>query len=163
LIKNQHGQVRQITLPDGSRVWLNAASTIEYYPAFSVNRDIKLEGEAFFEVKPDASHPFTVHTQKLNTTVLGTSFNIKSFSDDNFIDVSVVHGKVSVEETSRKLALLTRNKSLRFDKQHNKAEVYTADSTEFSSWKDGRLQFSGESLIEIVTNIRKVVRIFIRF
>ena len=155
LITNSHGQIRQITLPDSSRVWLNSASTIEYDPAFMENRDIKLEGEAYFEVEPDKRHPFTVHTQKLNTTVLGTSFNIKSFSDDNFIDVSVAHGKVSVGESNRQLALLTHNKALRFDKQHNKAEEYSSDSTEFSSWREGKLQFSGEAMIEITKTLER--------
>ena len=75
---NPAGKKTIVHLNDGSRIFLNSASQISYLKNFSENRSVKLQGEAFFEVFRDTLHPFTVETRDLKTTVLGTSFNIKS-------------------------------------------------------------------------------------
>jgi transmembrane sensor len=82
----------KILLEDSTRIWLNAASSLQYKDA----RDITLRGEAFFEVAHNVNKPFIVHSGKINTRVLGTSFNIKAYTDDPRITVTVTAGKVAV-------------------------------------------------------------------
>jgi len=86
------------TLPDGSTVWLNAGSSIKYADNLIVNgkREVTLSGEAYFDVKHDAQHPFIVHAGKLNVVVLGTSFNVKAYTTDRFIETTLINGKVEI-------------------------------------------------------------------
>jgi len=91
------GQHRQIKLPDGTQVWLSPATKLSYPDRFSNDqRIVKVEGEAFFEVMHDAKHPFIVQTGKIQTVVLGTSFNVSAYLKAASTEVTVVSGKVGV-------------------------------------------------------------------
>lgn len=81
-----------VTLPDGSRAWLNAASSLLYR-----NREVTVTGEVYFEVVPDAGQPFIVHSGDLRTQVLGTAFNVSAYSEDPTFSITVLSGKVSVQ------------------------------------------------------------------
>lgn len=87
-----------VTLPDGSRVWLNAGSVFKYPKKFNADRRIVelVEGRAYFEIKHRDKHPFIVHTEKLNVTVLGTSFDVQAYQKNGMTKVSVVTGKVGI-------------------------------------------------------------------
>lgn len=88
-------QKRLLTLPDGSRVWLNRYSTLEYAPDLGKeNREVSLVGEAFFEVRKDHGRPFTVLTGTSRTRVLGTSFNVRAYQAEDSVEVAVVTGRV---------------------------------------------------------------------
>jgi ferric-dicitrate binding protein FerR (iron transport regulator) len=98
-----NGQIVKITLPDGSKVWLNAGSVLTYNKDFGGEiREVSLSGEAFFEVMPAVSPatakrvPFIIHTRDLDVRVLGTAFNVKSYPGDKQTETSLVHGKVEV-------------------------------------------------------------------
>ena len=97
--------MKHVVLPDGSEVWLNAATQLRYRTeAFSRQREVIIDrGEAFFEVTHDPSHPFTVHAGELSTTVLGTSFNVKNYPDLDYESVHVKTGKVAVAEEAGEL------------------------------------------------------------
>jgi transmembrane sensor len=92
-------RIMKITLPDGSKVWLNAHSTFKYPSSFAGKklREVELvEGRAFFDITHQSSHPFIVKTKKLNITVLGTSFDVRTYEKEGTTKVSVVTGKVGI-------------------------------------------------------------------
>ena len=88
----------QISLEDGTRVWLNSESTLKYPEVFTgTTREVFLEGEAYFEVARNTNCPFIVHTGIQNVRVLGTSFGITNYADDQNLTTTLVNGKVQVE------------------------------------------------------------------
>ncbi len=89
---------RQLTLPDGTKVWLNAKSNLIYdKKKFGVKlREVSLVGEAFFDVKKDKKHPFVVNTASLHLRVLGTAFNVRAFSNEKKSEAALVHGSIEV-------------------------------------------------------------------
>ena len=93
----QNGSKTRTILPDGSTVWLNAGSKISYSQDFSgATREVKLEGEAFFDVVKDAKHPFIVHVASYDIRVLGTAFNVKSYPEDKTVETTLLRGLVQV-------------------------------------------------------------------
>lgn len=104
--------IRLLNLPDGTRVWLNENSKIEYPKSFSgKERTVTLKGEAFFEVKRDVSHPFVIRSGAIKTTVLGTSFTVKAY-DNNKPEVNVRTGKVRVESSKNTVLLQRGDKAI---------------------------------------------------
>ena len=99
------GSRTNITLPDGTNVWLNADSRLTYTSDFSVrNRDIFLSGEAYFDVSPHKSSVFTVNTRDLNVRALGTEFNVKSYPDEDVTETTLVSGTVEIAITDEGIA-----------------------------------------------------------
>ncbi len=96
LVSSKAGQHRQVSLPDGTKVWLSPATQISYPEHFGSKREVSLTGEAFFEVVHDTRHPFIISTGKLKTVVLGTSFNVRAYAKAKSAEVTVVSGKVGV-------------------------------------------------------------------
>ncbi|MDR1172126.1 MAG: FecR domain-containing protein [Bacteroidales bacterium] len=91
------GAKSNVTLPDGSLVWLNAGSEITYSPGFGMeSRDLQLTGEAFFDVKSDSTKPFNVHTSGITVKALGTRFNVKAYPEDNMIATTLEEGTVDI-------------------------------------------------------------------
>lgn len=95
-VSTRHGSRSKITLPDGSTVWLNVGSKLNYDYGKSENREVVLEGEAFFDVQKDENRPFLIHTRKMDITVLGTTFNVKAYREDKTVETSLIQGKVEV-------------------------------------------------------------------
>lgn len=153
-IRNPAGKIQAIRLPDSSKVWLNAASTIRYSPDFGKSsREVYLEGEGYFDVTKDDAHPFLVHSGPLTTTVLGTRFDVKSFPGEPQAEVSVISGKVSVGDSTRVLDVLTAARQLKADARTGKSTTVTIDTSEIVGWRQGRLQFSGETMEEIAASL----------
>ena len=94
-VRIPRGMSRRLVLPDGSRVWLNAESSLSYPGSFGgrERREVTLQGEAYFEVAPDSLHPFVVETAALQTQVLGTSFNVRAYSPED-TRVTLLRGSV---------------------------------------------------------------------
>lgn len=133
---------QRFTLPDGSQVYLNRHSTLRYNARFAENnRDITLEGEAFFDVAPDAAHPFIVHAGASQTEVLGTSFGIKAYEAQP-VRLNVVTGKVAFSNPERKsnALVLTAGHAAVVESGKDPAAEEAADLN-FTSWKDDRLVF----------------------
>ncbi len=95
-VSTRHGSRSKITLPDGSTVWLNVGSKLNYDYGKSESREVVLEGEAFFDVQKDENRPFLIHTRKMDITVLGTTFNVKAYREDKTVETSLIQGKVEV-------------------------------------------------------------------
>lgn len=95
--KVPYGKTSRVQLPDGSIVKMNAGTILSYPLHFAANsRDVKLQGEAFFEVTKNPDRPFLVHAGNLTVKVLGTSFNVKAYDDDTDVETTLIHGKVQV-------------------------------------------------------------------
>lgn len=154
-VTNTLGKIQLVQLPDSSRVWLNASTTLKYDKSFKDNRRLELDGEAFFDVTKDPEHAFTIKTGEMTTTVVGTSFNVSAWKDDDWKSVSVVSGKVRVSDESKELALLSPSKSLRYDTRSRTATVISADTTYIKSWTRGKLQFNGNPLSEITRTLNR--------
>ena len=104
---------KYIRLPDGSTVLLNEGSKLEYPDNFNTAaREVTLSGEGYFDIQHDASRPFIVHTGKINTTVLGTAFNIKAYPAQREVTVTVTRGKVKVSDDIKTLGIITPNESI---------------------------------------------------
>jgi len=107
---------RVVHLPDGSTVLLNRHSRLEYPIAFAGNtREVRLTGEAYFDISRRQGQPFLVHSGRLTTRVLGTAFNVRAYPSDKSIEVTVTEGKVQVMEAGRNMGLLTNNQQIHFD------------------------------------------------
>lgn len=151
VVASMPGKIEKIALPDGSTVWLNDNSEIAYYTNFVGHRFIELtKGEAFFEVKKDAAHPFTVQSNDVHTTVKGTSFSIKMIDRTGDIKVSVVTGKVMVHTQHDTLGVLLPRQRLRYIQQSRSSAIDSVQATEANAWMQGELFLQNASLDEVI-------------
>lgn len=161
-ISSLRGVKKEITLKDGTTVFLNSGSSVFISSRFGEKkREVKLTGEAFFHVHHDASRPFVIHSGKLQTTVLGTSFDIRAYPEDEQMKVSVATGKVKVEGTGTSLApalyakALTHNQALVYNKVKDSHLVTTVNSDSVSSWRTNHLVFDNASYEEIARTLSR--------
>jgi len=157
--KANAGEVLKLVLPDSSTIWLNAESEITFSSQFTSEnqRVINLIGEAYFDVKHDESHPFIVKSGELVTTVYGTSFNVRAYSNENEIAVAVQSGKVGVNHSSGKHEtqfLLPKNKLVYQlkNKLFNKADM---PRNEVNSWINGVLIFDQTPIDEVFATLSR--------
>lgn len=162
-VANQFGKTQLVRLPDSSKVWLNASSTLRYARSFKKTRKLELVGEAYFEVTHDTKHPFIVDAGGVQTTVLGTSFNIKAYESANTTAISVITGKVKVTNNAKDLAVLTASKQLQFNRKNQIVTTVTVDTNYVLSWKKGMLQFEGQTLAEIAATLEQWYGVTILF
>lgn len=155
--------VSSLKLVDGSQIWLNAGSKIKYPENFGKTRDVYLKGEAYFEIAHDPQHPFIVHTGKTKTKVLGTKFNIRSFSHEKQISIVVTQGKVSFGTGSDKEVFLTHGKKGVYDKQTGQiAQLLNTDSN-FMSWKTQQFVFDSQPLENVLKTLSEVYHFTYQF
>lgn len=149
------GEQTTVTLPDGSVVRLNAESTITFPEQFVdlESRNIQLTGEAFFDVARDESKPFNIRSGDLVTTVLGTSFNVRAYPEDDMIAVTVATGKVEIKATSDQhqeadsQVLIPGEQGL-YDRFSSKIAKSSVKLEKYLAWKDGTILLEGTSLKE---------------
>lgn len=155
-ISTPKGGQWQIKLPDGSTVWLNAASSIQYPLNIgkAKQRLVKLDGEAYFEVAKDKAHPFIVETEKQSVEVLGTHFNINSYHDETVTRTTLLEGsvKVSHKNTNDSEVLKPGEQSIL---TATGIDIKEADVDEAIAWKEGYFKFNNEKQSSI---LRKVAR-----
>ncbi|TCC99557.1 FecR family protein [Pedobacter hiemivivus] len=153
------GGTYRLVLPDGTAVWLNAATSLKFPSSFKKltegqNRNVELTGEAYFEVAKDNSHPFIVKTRLQEVKVLGTHFNINSYPDDVDIKTTLLEGSVRVSSFGKK-----DNVFLKPNQQSivtaNSIQVKTVDPADVISWKMGEFGFGGEPLRKIMKKIAR--------
>ena len=154
-VTTPRGGQYQITVPDGSRVWLNASSSIRFPTRFfGSERLVETTGEVYFEVHKDPSFPFHVSTNGHDIEVLGTTFNLMAYEDEPHIKTTLVEGSVKVSNIEKTLLLKPGEQSI----VHRKKEtlrVIRADLDEALAWKTGQFIFNDEDLESIM---RKVAR-----
>lgn len=145
----------KVTLSDGTRVWLNSESVLRYPVLFDENRRrVYLEGEAYFEVTPDRSRPFTVCFGKAEIEVLGTSFNVHCYKDEALAQATLVEGCVDVRLGNEGLVLKPGEQAL-IDRSGDKMEKREVNVNQYVSWKDGRFVFRKERLEEIMNTVTR--------
>jgi transmembrane sensor len=151
-----YGEKLNFRLPDGSLVWLNAGSELNYPEKFdSLERVVYLKGEAFFEVEKGHDWPFSVICDNLTTTALGTSFNIKN-ERDGVLSISLISGKVKVENglTDENVVLLP-GQQLKYSQESNKTVIGSFGMNQVTGWKSGLLQFVNASFEEVREELEK--------
>lgn len=148
------GQFR-VTLSDGTKVWLNAASSLSYPTNFTGSeRNVKLEGEAYFEVAHNAQHPFTVNTDEQQVKVLGTSFNVNAYKNERKTVTTLLDGRVQLSSSGiSSTTPLYPGEQAVFDKSGFKVEK--VDAGLYSAWKDGEFRFKGTPLIEALRQVER--------
>jgi len=182
-IRIQNGSKSTVVLPDSTTVKLNSGSYLRYPDHFKgVNRQVFLEGEAFFDVYPGQTPPFYVKTSNVSIKVTGTKFNVKSFPDEPYIETTLISGKIIIEDVNREngsmnQTALSPNQLAIYDKSTNKFKVSdlkdeeeiipiqairvtteskTINSIEISTaWTDDKLVFYNENFDELITRLER--------
>jgi len=160
-LKSYNGEQRTIRLTDGTSVRLNAGSSITYPKHFAKDlREVTLVGEAFFDVTPMKDAPFIIHTGKLTTRVLGTSFNIRAYPENEAVLVAVVEGKVKVSANNasaddKNSVCITKKEMATFQKEQQQLSVSPYEEAEQIGWKDGVLYFEKADFASIVKKLER--------
>ncbi|HVW95112.1 MAG TPA: FecR domain-containing protein [Mucilaginibacter sp.] len=144
------GQYR-LTLSDGSKVWLNAASSITFPVAFSKNeRKVTVTGEAYFEVAKNKKWPFIVIAGKQTVQVLGTHFDVNAYADENTIKTTLVEGSVKVSVGTETAILKPEEQSVVSDRYTGKIAIQTVDTDDVLAWTTGNFQFERAEISSIM-------------
>ena len=152
------GSKKKLYLPDGTLVWLNAGSRMTYSQGFGVdNRKVELEGEGYFEVKRNEKIPFFVKTKDLQLQVLGTKFNFRDYPEDHEVVVSLLEGKVGLNNLLReeKEAVLSPDERAVLNKANGLLTVESVTASNASQWTDGYLFFDEELLPDIAKELER--------
>lgn len=145
----------QLTLPDGSRVWLNAASTLKYPTFFAGGeRKVELTGEGYFEIAPDALHPFLVKVGGLEVKVLGTSFNVMAYADEKSINTTLLSGAVKVVQGKQEKTL-TPGEQATVDHQTGQVVINEVETEQAIAWKDGMFRFSSSNIAMVLRQVSR--------
>jgi ferric-dicitrate binding protein FerR (iron transport regulator) len=162
VLENSKGKKSIIYLPDGTKVWLNAESRITYPSAFKDldKREVFLDGEAFFDVTENKKKPFVVNTSRLQLKVLGTAFNVKSYSNENTIETTLVRGKVMIEVQDEgdgpvNSMVLAANEQAIYSTVLNQLSRSKVKADSVSSWKEGKLVFVNKPFSEIERELER--------
>ncbi len=160
-ISSRPGMVMQLVLDDGTKVWLNSGSELELPTHFTgKSREVKLKGEAFFEVTKDKNHPFRVITaNNLNIEVLGTSFNVSSYDDDDQTEVVLVEGQVAlssgVDRRNKDFGSIYPGQLAVYDKQKQSVAKNQVDVEKYLGWRTGYLAFHDNSMEEVIKRLSR--------
>lgn len=154
------GQKSQIVLADGTKVWLNSDTKIKYPGNFSKNqRDVYLDGEAFFEVSENERQPFVVHTSGLKVKVLGTKFNVKAYPDEDQIETSLFEGKVNLLTNNLSDEIIEKEvkpgQSFLYSKTNQQLELNRFPQDEINGWKKNQLIFKDDTFGNLVRKIER--------
>jgi ferric-dicitrate binding protein FerR (iron transport regulator) len=187
-VQTRMGTRTNLVLPDGTSVWLNAGSVLTYPASFNApNREVNLDGEAFFDVVKDQKHPFIVHTSTMNIRVLGTSFDVKAYAKDKEMETTLIRGAVEITRKDASDAariLLKPNEKLIFHTSDIKSGMVpisrqvpevnhlevttlqpykTKDDLVETAWVHNRLEFRGDSFEELSLKLERWYNVQIRF
>lgn len=159
-VETSTGQIILKVLPDGTKVWLNAQSKLEYPSGFGKTREVELQGEAFFDVAKDKNRPFIVHAEGIAIRVLGTTFNIKSYPGDPSIATTLVEGKVLIEIeeqglTQDKKIELKPNQQAIFSRESKDIALIDVDAQRYASWTDGSLVFEDDQVYDVLKTLER--------
>ena len=159
-ISSRQGMVTQFALADGTKVWLNSGSQLQFPTRFSgEKREVMLKGEAFFEVTKNEKQPFRVNANELKVEVLGTSFNVTSFDGDTQAEVVLVTGKVALSSEKGQIVKQYSNMipGQRAIYQKEVQNVFTeeVDVEKYIAWRDGNLIFRDDSMENVVKRLSR--------
>jgi transmembrane sensor len=154
-ITTPRGGQFQVILPDGSRVWLNAASTLRFPTAFTGReRVVALTGEAYFDIAPNAEKPFSVTVENMKVAVLGTSFNIMAYAEEKKISTTLISGSVKVSCDNDQATIIPGHEAV-LPEGTKQFQTHEANIAVAVAWKDGKFLFDDT---DIHTIMRQVAR-----
>lgn len=155
VLSTTKGETYRIKLPDGTQVWLNAASALKYPASFALQgtREVELTGEAYFEVAKDAERPFVVRSAGQHIQVLGTHFNVNSYTDEPSVRTTLVEGLVEVTSASQKLQLHPGQQSSLTS--NGRLKLQTVDTAPIIAWTNHEFMFDGDDIESVM---RKIAR-----
>jgi transmembrane sensor len=164
-VEVMYGQTGHLFLFDGTEVWLNSGTKFKYPNKFNQNeRNVFMEGEAYFKVAPNKHLPFKVKTGKLEVEVLGTSFNLSAYPSESTQSVFLDEGKVQINDMGgEKIGEISPGEMALKTDGNPTIEVKNADSYFYTSWKDGKITFSSEKLSEIAKKMERWYNVEIKF
>jgi ferric-dicitrate binding protein FerR (iron transport regulator) len=160
-ISTPKGGQYQIVLADGSKVWLNAASSLRFPASFSgKERRVELTGEGYFEVAKNANKPFRVSVKDMQVEVLGTHFNVNAYSDEGSIKTTLLEGSVKIKnempaKSGSSSILLARGEQADLTKDHNFKINFDANLEEVVAWKNGNFEFNDTPIADIMRQVSR--------
>ena len=152
------GAKTKLILPDSTLVWLNAGSKIVYSQGFGVkDRHLRLNGEAYFEVRKNEKLPFDVMTKELNVKVLGTKFNFRNYDEDEEVTVNLLEGKVQLENYVKKMGInyLSPSEKVTLNKLTGEMIISRAEVKNAKEWTNDGLFFDEMPLSDIVKELNR--------
>lgn len=154
-ITTPKGGQYQVILPDGSTVWLNAASSLKFPTAFRDKaRNVELDGEAYFEITKNKSMPFKVTVNNMKVEVLGTHFNVMAYQEESYLATTLLEGSVKISGSSDNV-LLTPGHQAILNKGLSAIKVLSVDTEEAVAWKNGYFLFNNENIQSIMRKISR--------
>lgn len=155
VLSTPNGGTYQVVLPDGSKVWLNAASTLRYPSAFNKSqRIVELDGEAYFEVQKQRS-PFIVKTRSQEVEVLGTVFNINAYANETAVKTTLVEGGVRIAAAANSAQTVVLKPGQQSTVQQGRFSVSEVDPAAFTAWRDGYFVFNGTELKDAMKQLSR--------
>lgn len=163
-ISTPKGGQYQLVLADGSKVWLNAASSLTYPTTFSgTERKVTLTGEGYFEVANSSTKPFLVIANNLTIKVMGTQFNVNAYEDESSIKTTLLEGKVEVNAVGQSV-VLTPGEQARFQASNQKLQTLkSVDINSVVAWKEGFFSFNESSLKEVMRQLSRWYDVMISY
>ena len=151
------GQVKIVNLPDGSKAWLNAKSSLSYPEKFKGElREVKMDGEIYFEVTHDKKHPFIVHSKLIHIKVLGTSFMVSSYANEPVVDTYLEEGSIELDITELKKTMkLVPGDDVIYNKKTSVVTMEKNPHSVLDSWRFGKISFYNESLNGIARKLER--------
>lgn len=158
-----NGETYRVRLPDGSMVWLNAASSLKYPISFqnSAERVVQLSGEAYFEISKDRKHPFIVKSREQQVEVLGTHFNINAYYDEPDIQTTLLEGSIRLRPERGIARILKPGQQAKL--ANGDLKILEADPRTATAWKDGHFRFKNESLQSVMRKISRWYNVEVTF
>ena len=156
-VLTSNGEQYSVNLPDGTKVWLNAASSIKFPTTFAslTNRTVELTGEAYFEVAKDKLHPFIVKTDKQEINVLGTHFNVSSYPDEKLTKTTLLEGSVQIVSKGNAASTATLKPGQQAQLSTKTIAVKEVDLSESMAWKNGDFNFENEDFSSILNQVSR--------
>lgn len=160
----ERGQKSSLTLPDGSKVWLNSASKLTYTSDYnSKDRNIILDGEAFFDVARNENLPFIVHANGMAVQALGTKFNVKAYSDEAEVTAILVEGSVKASAAGVDILLLPYFVASYDKSTGDMVSTYVSDREHAVPWIKNEIMFSNDSLKDIASVLERMYNVTVIF
>jgi ferric-dicitrate binding protein FerR (iron transport regulator) len=157
-VSTNNGQSSKIFLPDSSVVWINSGTKLSYNTNFAVNkREIKLSGQAFFEVARNEQMPMTVACKDIEVKVLGTRFDVSSYPEDNSIDVVLESGSIQLQKSKDHslIQMVKPGEMAEFNIDKRELSISKVDCNNFTSWKDGILIFKDQPMKNVLEKLER--------
>ncbi|MDR1866606.1 MAG: FecR domain-containing protein [Bacteroidales bacterium] len=152
-----------LMLSDGSKVWLNKATTLRYGDDYGhKKREIALTGEAYFEVARDAGKPFIVKTAQVDVEAVGTQFNVRAYPDEPTVSATLTEGSVKVFAGAKEILVEQVGQQVRYDKTGNTIMLKNTNGEQYTAWKDGLMIFDREPIESVFEQMERNFNMVIR-